>query len=80
MEVKGFDEDIAQRIAAPQAQSTARVYDKKWSKWLEWCQENNVDSLYPDSPEVARFLVFLFKERSFKSRPLKATGPCYLQP
>ena len=71
IQVKGFDESIAERIVAPQAQSTAMLYNRKWNKWQDWCNEHEVNPSYPTAPQVAKFLVYLFDVKQFQIDTIK---------
>ena len=35
---------------------TENVYDNRWARWQDWCNEHSVECLNPSAPEVANFL------------------------
>ena len=68
----GFSVEVADRIKAPQRESSRRVYDSRWiSKvgpgesggctiqggFQKWAQENQVDVTKPTIPQIADFYV-----------------------
>ena len=48
---------MADRIKAPQRESSRRVYDSRWVIFQKWAQENQVDVTKPTIPEIADFLI-----------------------
>ena len=45
-------------------ESTIKQYESRWKLFVSWCETNNVSYLTPTTPQVADFLVYLFKERN----------------
>jgi len=59
---QGHEEAVADRILAPQAKSSQRVYDAKWTQWVKWAQDHQVPHLHPTIPNIASFLQDLFNQ------------------
>jgi len=59
---QGHEDAVADRILAPQAKSSQKVYDAKWAQWVKWAQENGVPHLNPSLPNIASFLQALFNQ------------------
>jgi hypothetical protein len=59
---QGFEEKIVERITAPQANSSIRVYDSRWRLWLEWCESKNIDYFKPSMANIASYLNDLFEK------------------
>jgi len=57
---KGFTEEVAQRIVAPQAKSSGKGYDGKWNVYEKWCKEKEIDPNWPTIPQLAMFLQYVF--------------------
>ena len=53
----GFSVEEADRIKAPQRESSRRVYDSRWAIFQKWAQENQVDVAKPTIPQIAVFLI-----------------------
>ena len=66
----GFSVEVADRIKAPQRQSSRRVYDSRWAIFQKWAQENQVDVTKPTIPQIADFLNHLFTDRNLKPRTI----------
>ena len=49
----GFSVEVADRIKAPQRESSRRVYDSRWAIFQKWAQENQVDVTKPAIPQIA---------------------------
>ena len=60
---QGFSEAVAERIEAPQRQSTRSVYEAKWSIFKKWYISNQVGFRAPPIKSVADFLMYLFQDR-----------------
>ena len=69
----GFSVEVADRIKAPQRESSRRVYDSRWAIFQKWAQENQVEFTKPSIPQVADFLYHLFTDKNLKPR----TIACY---
>ena len=59
----GFSEEVATRIEAPQRRSTRAIYESKWSVFIRWCEEHQVDFGSPSIKQIADFLLYLFQEK-----------------
>ena len=66
----GFSVEVADRIKAPQRESSRRVYDSRWAIFQKWAQENQVDVTKPTIPQIADFLNHLFTDKNLKSRTI----------
>ena len=66
----GFSVEVADRIKAPQRQSSRRVYDSRWAIFQKWARENQVDVTKPTIPQIADFLNHLFTDRNLKPRTI----------
>ena len=47
----GFSVEVADRIKAPQRESSRRVYDSKWAIFQKWAHENQMDFSKPSIPQ-----------------------------
>ena len=65
-----FSVEVADRIKAPQRESSRRVYDSRWAIFQKWAQENQVDVTKPTIPQIADFLNHLFTDRNLKPRTI----------
>ena len=63
---RGFSDEVAARIEAPQRSSTTAVYKSKWAIFLKWCQSHEVDFRAPSVNQIAEFLLHLFKDRNLQ--------------
>ena len=59
----GFSEEVATRIEAPQRRSTRAIYESKWSVFVRWCEEHQVDFRSPSIRQIADFLLYLFQKK-----------------
>ena len=66
----GFSVEVADRIKAPQRESSRRVYDSRWAIFQKWAQENQVDVAKPTIPQIADFLNYLFTDKNLKPRTI----------
>ena len=64
LQEKGFSEEVAKRIAAPQRASTRTMYQSKWSIFQRWCRDNSVDISSVSIKEISDFFWFLFKDKN----------------
>ena len=51
----GFSVEVADRIKAPQRESSRRVYDLRWVIFQKWAQENQVDVTKPTEFELSLY-------------------------
>ena len=63
---RGFSDEVAAKIEAPQRSSTRAVYKSKWAIFLKWCQSHEVDFRAPSVNQIAEFLLHLFKDRNLQ--------------
>ena len=59
----GFSEEVATRIEAPQRRLTRAIYESKWSVFVRWCEEHQVDFRSPSIKQISDFLLYLFQEK-----------------
>ena len=55
-----FSSEVAERIKAPQRESSGKVYQSRWTIYGQWCSQNKVDITSTAVPQVAEFLNYLF--------------------
>ena len=67
-----FSSEVAERIKAPQRESSRKVYQSRWSIYGQWCTQNKVDITSTTVPQVAEFLNYLFTVKNLK--PATITG------
>ena len=65
-----FSVEVADRIKAPQRESSRRVYDSRWAIFQKWAQENQVDVTKPTIPQIADFFNHLFTDKNLKPRTI----------
>ena len=63
---RGFSEEVAGRIEAPQRVSTRAVYKSKWAIFVKWCKTHMVDFRSPSVTQIADFLLYLFSEKNLQ--------------
>ena len=66
----GFSVEVADRIKAPQRESSRRVYDSRWAIFQKWAQKNQVDVSKPTIPQIADFFNYLFTDKNLKPRTI----------
>ena len=67
-----FSSEVAERIKAPQRESSGKVYQSRWTIYGQWCSQNKVDITSTTVPQVAEFLNYLFTVKNLK--PATITG------
>ena len=67
-----FSSEVAERIEAPQRESSRKVYQSRWAIYGQWCSQNKVDITSTTVPQVAEFLNYLFTVKNLK--PATITG------
>ena len=67
-----FSSEVAERIKAPQRESSRKVYQSRWAIYGQWCSQNKVDITSTPVPQVAEFLNYLFTVKNLK--PATITG------
>ena len=63
---RGFSKEVAERIKAPQRESSRKVYQSRWSIYEKWCQEHKMDITLSTVQQVAEFLNYLFTVKNLK--------------
>ena len=67
-----FSSEVAERIKAPQRESSRKVHQSRWTIYGQWCTQNKVDITSTTVPQVAEFLNYLFTVKNLK--PATITG------
>ena len=67
-----FSFEVAERIKAPQRESSTKVYQSRWAIYGQWCSWNKVDITSAAVPQAAEFLNYLFTVTNLK--PATITG------
>ena len=57
-----LQEQVAERIAAPQRSSTRTIYRSKWTVFEKWCRENSVDFSTPSVKQISDFFMYLYQD------------------
>ncbi len=65
LKCKGFNQETARRIAGPQRDSSLRVYQSRWVKFVSWCDEQNLVPLNITEPQMAEFMLYLSDTYNF---------------
>ena len=60
---KGYQRSVAIRVANNVRKSSAKIYDHKWSLFVKWSKERNMDPCKASCQEVAAFLTHLFENK-----------------
>ena len=68
---QGFSSEAADRIAAPQAPSSRKVYESKWNFFSKWCEGQRLSPHKVSVHHVADFLLFLFKEKEYSVKTIQ---------
>ena len=63
---KGFSDEVAERIEAPQRGSTIAVYKSKWAFFVKWCESHEEDFRSSSVNQIEDYLLYLFKERNLQ--------------
>ena len=63
---QGFSSQVAERIEAPQRNSTRSVYKATWSFFVRWCNDNKMDFRCPTIKQIADFLLHLFHDKKLQ--------------
>ena len=58
-----FSEQVAERAACPQRESTLLVYESKWRRFVGWCSQRKVDTFTASVAVVGDFLLHLFDQK-----------------
>ena len=68
---QGFSDEVAERITAPQALSSRKVYEAKWNVFSKWCEKEHLSPHKVSVRHVADFLLFLFKEKQYSVKTIQ---------
>ena len=60
---QGFSEQVAERAARPQRESTLLIYESKWRRFMGWCSQRKVDPFTASVVVVGDFLLHLFDQK-----------------
>jgi len=60
---RGFSEEVANRVCAPQADSTRAVYEGKWRIFKKYCEDKDIDPFKASPPQIGDFLTYLFDKK-----------------
>ena len=53
---KGFSEHSVKYITQSWRKSTSKQYDLVWKKWIIWCDQREINQIYPSENEVLDYL------------------------
>ena len=70
-QARGFSEQVSNRIAVPQRNSTLDLYEQKWNTFREWCELNGINPHTPTVPMIAEFLLHLFRDKQLATITVK---------
>ena len=71
LQTRGFSQTAAVQISQGHRQSSRAVYDSKWKIFAGWCTGQSIDPFQVSVPQLADFLVYLFKEKGLNPRTIK---------
>ena len=66
----GFSSKVAEYAAAPQRESSLRLYQSHWKSFCSWCDERDTDPATASVQDIADFLVYLFEVRKLAPRTI----------
>ena len=58
-------------IEGSRARSTKTQYKSKWTLFMAWCRDNELNPSQAGLPLLTRFLLYLFRERGVSVRTVK---------
>ena len=61
-----FSFEVAERITAPQRESSRKVHQSRWAIYGQWCSQNKVDITSATVSQVAEILNYLFTVKNLK--------------
>ncbi|XP_072030100.1 LOW QUALITY PROTEIN: uncharacterized protein [Amphiura filiformis] len=67
-EDKQYKSTLSEILKASRASSTAYKYDKTFSAWENWCEQNKVTSIPADINDISRYFIHLYNEKAPYSR------------
>ena len=70
-QVRGFSEQVSNRIAVPQRKSTLDLYEQKRNTFREWCELNGNNPHTPTVPMIADFLLHMFRDQQLATITIK---------
>ena len=59
----GFSKEAAERMSAPQRESTIKVYEEKWRHFRDWCNTRGYSPFEVTDPQLADYFLFLFHQQ-----------------
>ena len=59
----GYSQEACDFIQSSLKESTIKQYESRWRVFAAWCVDHNINSVNPTIPQIADFLVYLFKVR-----------------
>ena len=69
-----FSSEVAERLKAPQRESSRKVYQSVWAIYGQWCSQNKMDITSATVPQVAEFLNYLFTVKNLKPATITDYG------
>ena len=67
----GASDRVFQLVSQPKRDSTENVYNYRWARWQDWCNEPSVACMNPSAPQLANFLTFLSDTHSLSASTVK---------
>ena len=67
----GTSDRVFQLVSQSRRDSTENVYNYRWARWQDWCNEHSVACLNPSAPELASFLIFLSDKHRLSASTVK---------
>lgn len=71
VEHKGFSEDVAEKVTKAICNSSSKVYETRWSYFVEWCQKKGIVPQKAEVQQVADFLLHLTNEKKLSISTVK---------
>ena len=72
-----FSSEVAERIKAPQRESSRKVYESRWTTDGQWCSQNKGDITSATVPQVTEFLKYLFTVKNLKQATITGYGTAF---
>ena len=63
---QGYSKPLAERICAPQRQSTRALYNSRVAGFVSWSKDNGLDGSNPTILSIAQFFEYLFEVKKWK--------------
>ena len=67
----GASDRVFQLVSQSRHDSTENVYNYRWARWQDWCNEHSVACLNPLAPELANFLTSLSDKHRLSASTVK---------